>query len=92
VNLAQHILVAAVRFYRWVISPAKDALFGPPAQCRFEPCCSAYALQAVQTHGACKGSWLAIRRLARCHPWGPFGLDPVPPKEQRSHAHCVDCI
>jgi hypothetical protein len=92
VNLARYILVAALRFYRWIISPAKDALFGPPAQCRFEPSCSAYAIGALETHGALNGSWLAIKRLARCHPWGRFGFDPVPPKTPRQHAHCADCI
>ena len=83
-NLAQHILIAAVRFYRWILSPAKDALFGPPARCRFDPSCSAYALDALRTHGACKGTWLAFKRVARCHPWGSFGFDPVPPKNGRA--------
>ena len=91
-NLAQYILVAALRFYRWVISPAKDVLFGPPAQCRFEPSCSAYAVQALEAHGAWKGSWLALKRLARCHPWGKFGFDPVPLKTRRKHAHCSSCL
>ena len=81
-NLAQYILITGVRFYRWVLSPAKDVLFGPPARCRFEPSCSAYALDALHTHGACKGTWLALKRVARCHPWGPFGFDPVPPKNE----------
>ncbi|HET9949949.1 MAG TPA: membrane protein insertion efficiency factor YidD [Longimicrobiales bacterium] len=48
--------------------------------CRFTPTCSAYAIDAVRTHGALRGSWLALRRLARCHPWGGFGWDPVPPR------------
>jgi len=47
-------------------------------RCRFHPSCSAYALGALEQHGAMRGSWLAIRRLARCHPWGGGGLDPVP--------------
>ena len=79
-NVSQQILILAVKFYRWVLSPAKTALFGPFGRCRFEPSCSAYALEALQTHGAMKGSWLAVRRLCRCHPWGDFGPDPVPPK------------
>ena len=53
-------------------------LFGPLAQCRYTPTCSAYALEAVTTHGAWAGSWLALKRLGRCHPWGGCGGDPVP--------------
>jgi len=50
-----------------------------PPRCRFEPSCSAYALEALATHGAARGSWLAARRVGRCHPWHAGGLDPVPP-------------
>jgi len=46
--------------------------------CRFEPTCSAYALEALQRHGGIEGSWLTLRRLCRCHPWGPHGVDNVP--------------
>ncbi|HTP76255.1 MAG TPA: membrane protein insertion efficiency factor YidD [Rhizomicrobium sp.] len=71
-------LIAPIRFYRIFISP----LF-PPA-CRFQPTCSQYAIEAIQTHGAFKGFVLALRRLARCHPitWlgGSSGFDPVPPR------------
>jgi putative membrane protein insertion efficiency factor len=77
-NAGQHILIAGVRVYRWVISPAKIFLFGPLSQCRFTPSCSAYALEAVARHGALGGSWLALKRIARCHPWGGCGEDPVP--------------
>ncbi len=77
-NLAQHILLGAIRVYRWVLSPAKMFIFGPLAQCRFTPSCSAYALEAIARHGAMRGSWLAIKRLARCQPWGGCGHDPVP--------------
>jgi putative membrane protein insertion efficiency factor len=82
-NLAQHSLVAVLRIYRLVISPAKSLVFGPAARCRFTPSCSAYALEAVRAHGALAGSWLAVKRLGRCHPWGGCGHDPVPPKTPR---------
>ncbi|MBA2738815.1 MAG: membrane protein insertion efficiency factor YidD [Nocardioidaceae bacterium] len=66
------VLTAALRAYRAVVSP----LYGDV--CRYYPSCSAYALGAVDTHGAARGSWLAIRRLLRCHPWAAGGVDPVP--------------
>lgn len=67
------LLIAFVRAYQLLVSP----LLGPT--CRFYPSCSAYAVQALRTHGALKGTWLATRRLGRCHPWNPGGVDPVPP-------------
>jgi putative membrane protein insertion efficiency factor len=66
------LLVGLLTGYRRFISP----LLGP--RCRFYPSCSAYALEAVQLHGALRGSWLAARRLGRCHPFHPGGIDPVP--------------
>ena len=65
------------------LSPIKNILFGPGASCRFTPSCSVFALEAVRTHGAFRGAWLALRRLMRCHPWGNCGHDPVPPKLAR---------
>lgn len=65
-------LVALIRGYKVLISPAL-----PPA-CRFTPTCSQYALEAIRRHGAVRGSWLALRRLARCHPFNPGGYDAVP--------------
>ena len=77
-NAAQHILVFGVHCYRWVLSPAKTFLFGPLGRCRFTPSCSEYALAALRRHGALAGSWLAVKRIGRCHPWGGCGHDPVP--------------
>ncbi len=53
----------------------------PAGGCRFHPSCSAYAMDAVESHGAVRGGWLALKRIFRCHPWGRAGLDPVPPVE-----------
>ena len=61
-----------IHVYRLVLSP----LMGP--RCRYDPTCSAYALEALRTHGAFKGGWLALRRIVRCHPWGGSGIDNVP--------------
>jgi len=55
-----------------------------PPRCRFHPSCSAYALEALEVHGARRGTWLAMRRVGRCHPWHPGGIDPVPAPEQPS--------
>ncbi len=54
---------------------------GRPSPCRFVPTCSTYALEAIEEHGAARGSWLATRRLLRCHPLGSHGYDPVPPRK-----------
>jgi uncharacterized protein len=78
VNAAQHVLIFGVRLYQWVLSPAKAALFGPLGRCRYTPTCSQYAVEAVRGHGALGGSWLAAKRVCRCHPWGGCGDDPVP--------------
>ena len=65
-------MIAAIRFYRKGISPLK------PPVCRFYPTCSAYGQEAIEKYGAARGSWLLVRRLARCHPFHPGGYDPVP--------------
>lgn len=67
-----------VRVYRLVISPAKLFMFGSLSRCRFTPTCSAYALEAITRHGACRGTVLAVKRICRCQPWGGCGDDPVP--------------
>jgi putative membrane protein insertion efficiency factor len=71
-RLPQRLLVAIVQGYRLLLSPWIGS------QCRFEPTCSAYALQALEQHGAVGGSYLAARRILRCHPWCAGGFDPVP--------------
>jgi uncharacterized protein len=66
------VLSAVLRAYRYAVSP----MLGP--RCRFHPSCSAYALEAIESRGTLRGGWLALRRLACCHPWHPGGYDPVP--------------
>ena len=78
------LLALPVRFYRYFISPML------PPSCRYSPTCSEYALEALRIHGPFRGSWLTLRRLARCHPWGGHGHDPVPAREPgtRHPSHC----
>ena len=71
-QLPRRSLMALVRAYQLILAPVL------PPSCRFTPSCSAYAHEALSRHGAVRGSWLAARRLARCHPWNPGGYDPVP--------------
>lgn len=68
-------LLALVWLYRLLISPWLGA------NCRYEPTCSRYAIEALREHGAFRGTWMAVKRIGRCHPWGGSGYDPVPDKE-----------
>ena len=77
-KLLGHLFALPIHLYRWLLSPLL-----PPA-CRFYPSCSAYALQALKVHGPFRGSVLALRRLGRCHPLNPGGVDMVPPPAGRT--------
>ena len=70
------ILKSIIKIYQKVISPLT------PPSCRFYPTCSNYGLEAIETHGAMKGSWLAVRRISKCHPFHKGGFDPVPDKKE----------
>ncbi len=75
------ILLGLIWVYQRTISPLT------PPTCRFYPSCSQYAVIALRRHGALRGSWLAARRLLRCHPWNPGGVDDVPPSRDSRHLH-----
>jgi len=79
------VLIGLVRGYRILVSP----LLSP--RCRFVPSCSAYALEALETYGALRGSWLALRRLGRCHPFHRGGVDPVPPANRAARPEAASC-
>jgi len=74
VSVAARVPHRLIRAYQWVFA-------GRISPCRYEPSCSNYALGSLETHGLLRGSWLATRRLGRCHPWGGHGWDPVPPRK-----------
>jgi putative membrane protein insertion efficiency factor len=80
-SLPRALLIVPIRVYQWCVSPFI------PAACRYAPSCSAYAAEAIATHGPVRGLWLAARRLARCHPWGGSGYDPVPQPHRHHPGH-----
>lgn len=69
------------RLLRSLVRGYQIARAGRPSPCRYDPSCSNYALEALEKHGALRGTWLTIRRLSRCHPWGGHGWDPVPERK-----------
>jgi putative membrane protein insertion efficiency factor len=75
----QSLLIIPIRLYKYLVSP----LLGP--RCRYEPSCSVYAIEAIETHGALQGGWLAVKRICRCHPFHPGGYDPVPHALEHRH-------
>jgi putative membrane protein insertion efficiency factor len=83
------LILGSIRFYRRAVSPLM------PPTCRYHPTCSAYAHEAIEGHGLARGTWMALRRLVRCHPFGSWGYDPVPPsapkpsRMARGHAPAV---
>jgi putative membrane protein insertion efficiency factor len=76
--MLRKIFILPVRLYQYFISP----WFG--GNCRFQPTCSEYTIQAINEWGVLKGTWLGIRRISKCHPWGGHGYDPVPQKENHN--------
>lgn len=79
-----------IRVYQWTLSPIFSAIGGPGSGCRFTPTCSAYFLAAVEAFGVVRGSWMGLKRLGRCHPWGGHGYDPVP--QPGRDLHSVDAM
>lgn len=78
-------MLALIKIYQYLLSPWLGN------QCRFYPTCSHYASQAIADHGSWRGGWLALRRLARCHPWHPGGFDPVPGREAELAQQLEQC-
>ena len=78
-NLAKKILLFIIKFYQHTLSLDHGPLkfLRPGGQCKFYPSCSSYSYQAIEYYGAAKGSWLAIKRIVRCHPWSKGGYDPI---------------
>ena len=83
-NIVRQVLILPIKFYQRCISPLT------PPVCRYTPTCSTYAIEAIQLHGPLKGTWLAIKRIVSCNPWGGHGYDPVPPIITDFHTHNVE--
>lgn len=72
--MIKKLVLLPIRLYQWILSPWLGQ------NCRFQPTCSQYAKEAIEKWGVIKGTWLAIKRIGKCHPWGSYGFDPVPEK------------
>jgi len=83
-GVSARVLMGGIRFYQRALSP----VLGP--KCRFHPSCSRYAYEAIEVHGAVRGSWLATKRIGRCQPFYPGGFDPVPPQSGRAGVSAED--
>lgn len=83
-NLATYFLAGLIQAYRYVLAPLL------PGRCRYLPSCSHYGLEALHLHGPIHGSWLTLRRLTRCHPWGGHGYDPVPQRHPPRPSYEID--
>ncbi len=79
-RILKKIMILPIRFYQYAISP----LLGPT--CRFKPTCSHYMIQSIEEWGILKGFWLGLKRITKCHPWGPHGYDPVPKNSKKIHS------
>jgi uncharacterized protein len=84
IHTARALIIWPIKIYQYLLSP----YLGPC--CRFYPCCSNYAIQAIHSHGLLKGAWLAIKRMMRCHPWSPGGYDPVLPTHSKLNINLKD--
>jgi len=91
-RLPSRVLLALIWVYQRTLSPTLPAVFGPACGCRFHPTCSHYAAEAVRTHGAGRGAWLAVVRLLKCTPLHPGGFDPVPARTVPSAPRRPDCV
>ncbi len=78
--LFQKLAIGIIRLYQWTIAPLWVLIVGPAARCLYLPTCSHYTVEAIQIHGVVRGSYLGVKRICRCHPWGKPGADPVPRK------------
>ncbi|MBQ8479083.1 MAG: membrane protein insertion efficiency factor YidD [Akkermansia sp.] len=85
--MLKKLVILPVLFYKRFLSRPLHVLAGPMAGCRFTPSCSTYFIQAVEEHGALKGSLMGIWRILRCNPWGGCGHDPVPPRKTSTSSH-----
>lgn len=79
-KIFRYLLILPIRLYQLTLSP----MLGPN-KCRFQPTCSHYMIEAIEEWGALKGFWLGLKRIGKCHPWGPWGYDPVPPNPKKAN-------